>query len=67
MARSARRWWSPWWAKVLVVVAILGILFVGGSAFAAQFTESNKSCGTDCQEMWPYRDTWEKSAHKNVD
>ncbi|MCX6373054.1 MAG: NapC/NirT family cytochrome c [Actinobacteria bacterium] len=67
MAKNARRWWSPWWAKGLVVVAVLGILFIGGSAFAAQFTESNKFCGTDCHEMWPERDTWQKSAHKNVD
>lgn len=67
MAKQARRWWLPWWAKVIVVVAILGILFIGGSALAAKFTESNRFCGTDCHEMWPYRDTWAKSTHKSVD
>jgi nitrate/TMAO reductase-like tetraheme cytochrome c subunit len=67
MAKKTRSWWSHWWAKAVVVVAILGVLFIGGSAVAARFTESDKFCGTDCHEMWPYRDTWEKSAHKNVD
>ena len=66
MAKQVRRWWSPWWAKVLVVLGIFALLFIGGSAVAAKFTESNKFCGTDCHEMWPYRDTWETSAHKNV-
>ena len=30
------------------------------------FTESNKFCGTDCHEMWPYRDTWAISTHKTA-
>ena len=38
LAKKVRRWWSPWWAKVLVVVVILGVLFIGGSALAARFT-----------------------------
>ncbi len=42
------------------------MLFVGGSALAARFTESDRFCGTDCHGMWPYRDAWEKSAHKNT-
>ena len=67
MAKKARTWWSPWWAKVLVVVGVLAVLFIGGSALAAKFTESNKFCGTDCHEMWPYRDTWAKSTHKSAE
>ena len=66
MAKKVRRWWSPWWAKVLVVVAIFAVLFIGGSAVAAKFTESDKFCGTDCHEMWPLRDTWAASKHKSV-
>lgn len=67
MAKKVRSWRSPWRAKVLVVVGVFALLFIGGSALAAKFTESNRFCGTDCHEMWPLRDTWEKSAHKNVD
>lgn len=67
MARKVRRWWSPWWAKVLVVVGIFALMLIGGSALAARFTESNRFCGSDCHEMWPFRDTWAKSAHKNAD
>ena len=62
-----RSWWSRWWKRIAIVVGILVILFIGGSAVAAKFTESNKFCGTDCHEMWPYRDTWAKSTHKQVD
>jgi nitrate/TMAO reductase-like tetraheme cytochrome c subunit len=60
-------WWSPWWAKLLVVAGALVVVFLAGTAFASRFTESNKFCGTDCHEMWPYRDTWEKSTHAKVD
>lgn len=67
MAEQVRKWWSPWWAKILVVVAIFAVLFIGGSAVAAKFTESNKFCGTDCHEMWPLRDTWAKSTHSGTD
>jgi nitrate/TMAO reductase-like tetraheme cytochrome c subunit len=62
-----RSWWSRWWKRLAIVVAVLVFLFIGGSALAAKFTESNKFCGTDCHEMWPYRDTWAKSTHKNTD
>ena len=51
----------------LVVVGILVVLFVGGYGRRLRFTESNKFCGTDCHEMWPYRDTWAASTHKNAD
>ena len=64
---AERSWWSRWWKRIAIVVGILVILFIGGSALAAKFTENNKFCGTDCHEMWPYRDTWAKSTHKQVD
>ena len=65
---SARRsWWSRWWKRLAIVVGVLVLLSIGGSALAAKFTENNKFCGTDCHEMWPYRDTWAKSTHKQVD
>ena len=64
---AGRSWWSRWWKRLAIVVGVLVVLFVGGSALAAKFTESNKFCGTDCHEMWPYRDTWAKSTHKQVD
>src|SRR5674536_122719 len=66
MAEKTRSWWSHRWAQAIVVVGVLVVLFVGGSALAAKFTESNKFCGTDCHEMWPYRDTWAASTHKNA-
>ena len=53
--------------KLLIVLAVVLVVLVSASAVAARFTESNKFCGTDCHEMWPYRDTWEKSTHKNTD
>jgi len=62
-----RSWWSRWWKRIAIVVVVLVVLFVGGSALAAKFTENNKFCGTDCHEMWPYRDTWAASTHKSVD
>lgn len=62
-----RSWWSRWWKRIAVVVVVLVVLFVGGSALAAKFTENNKFCGTDCHEMWAYRDTWAASTHKSVD
>jgi nitrate/TMAO reductase-like tetraheme cytochrome c subunit len=66
-AEQKRTWWQRWWKRIAIIVGVLVILFVGGSAVAARFTESNKFCGTDCHEMWPYRDTWAKSTHKQVD
>jgi nitrate/TMAO reductase-like tetraheme cytochrome c subunit len=68
MAAEARRsWWSRWWKRLAIIVGVLVILLVGASAVAARFTESNKFCGTDCHEMWPYRDAWAKSKHSTVD
>ncbi len=67
MTDRAHTWWSHRWAKVLVFVGIPVVLLLGGTALAARFTESNKFCGTDCHEMWPYRDTWAASTHKSVD
>ena len=62
-----RGWWRRWWKTLAVIAGVLVVLFVGGTAVAAKFTESNRFCGTDCHEMWPYRDTWEKSTHKRAD
>ena len=64
MADQSRSWWSRNWKRIAIVVGVLVVLFIGGSAVAARFTESNKFCGTDCHEMWPYRDTWATSTHK---
>jgi len=64
---AKRSWWSRWWKRLAIIVGVLVLLFIGGSALAAKFTENNKFCGTDCHEMWPYRDTWAKSTHKQVD
>jgi nitrate/TMAO reductase-like tetraheme cytochrome c subunit len=62
-AKKRRRW-----GVILLIVAAVAIIFlVAASVVAARFTESNKFCGTDCHEMWPYRDTWEKSTHKDTD
>jgi nitrate/TMAO reductase-like tetraheme cytochrome c subunit len=66
VAKKARSWWSHWRAKAIVVLAVFAVLFIGGSALAARFTESDRFCGSDCHEMWPYRDTWIKSAHKGA-
>ena len=55
---AGRSWWSRWWKRLAIIVGVLVLLFIGGSALAAKFTENNKFCGTDCHEMWPYRDTW---------
>jgi nitrate/TMAO reductase-like tetraheme cytochrome c subunit len=56
------------WQGIVVIVAAAGIfLFVGSSLAAAKFTENNKFCGTDCHEMWPYRDTWAASTHHSTD
>ncbi|MFA4964952.1 MAG: NapC/NirT family cytochrome c [Thermoleophilia bacterium] len=67
MAKRARSSWSHWWAKALLVAVVLAALFIGGSVGAARFTESDRFCGTDCHEMWPYRDTWAQSKHRNTD
>ncbi len=64
---AKRSWWSRWWKRLAIIVGVLVLLSIGGSALAAKFTENNKFCGTDCHEMWPYRDTWAKSTHKQVD
>jgi nitrate/TMAO reductase-like tetraheme cytochrome c subunit len=56
------------WPGILIILGVLAVVLGGGSmAVAARFTENNRFCGTDCHEMWPYRDTWEKSTHKTAD
>jgi nitrate/TMAO reductase-like tetraheme cytochrome c subunit len=67
MADQSRSWWSRNWKRIAIVVGVLVVLFIGGSAVAARFTESNRFCGSDCHEMWPYRDTWAASTHKTTD
>jgi cytochrome c nitrite reductase small subunit len=52
--------------KLLIVLAVLFVCLVAASAVAARFTESDKFCGTDCHEMWPYRDSWAESTHKDT-
>jgi hypothetical protein len=59
-------WWSRWRKRIAFIVVVVVVVFIGGSAVAARFTESNKFCGTDCHEMWPYRNTWAASTHKNA-
>jgi nitrate/TMAO reductase-like tetraheme cytochrome c subunit len=66
MARSVRSLWRQWWGKLVFAVAVLTLLGIGSTAVAARFTESNKFCGSDCHEMWTYRDTWAGSTHKMV-
>jgi nitrate/TMAO reductase-like tetraheme cytochrome c subunit len=66
MVDQPRSWWSQNWTRVAIVVGVLVVLFIGGSAVAARFTESNRFCGSDCHEMWPYRDTWAISTHKTA-
>jgi len=65
--RVRKSFWRRW-PGILIVLGVLAVVFGGGSmAVAAKFTENNRFCGTDCHEMWPYRDTWAKSTHKKVD
>jgi nitrate/TMAO reductase-like tetraheme cytochrome c subunit len=52
--------------KITVAVVVVLVVLIGASFTAARMTESNRFCGTDCHEMWPYRDTWAASTHKNV-
>jgi len=66
-AAGGRGFWRTVWGRILAVVLVLAALSVLSMFVAARFTESNKFCGTDCHEMWPYRDTWQASTHKNVD
>jgi hypothetical protein len=42
VAKKARSWWSHWWAKAIVVLAVFAVLFIGGSALAARLTESDR-------------------------
>ncbi len=64
--RSVPGFWRRRVGKVVIVVIVLFVVFVVASFTAAKFTESNRFCGTDCHEMWPYRDTWATSTHKSV-
>jgi cytochrome c nitrite reductase small subunit len=65
-ARARGSWWSRWWKRLAIIAGVLVVLLVGASAVAARFTESNKFCGTDCHEMWAYRDAWQQSPHKDA-
>ena len=64
---SRRTWWQRWWRRLVIIAGVLLVVFAGASAVAAGFPESNSFCGTDCHEMRPYRDAWEKSSHKDAD
>jgi nitrate/TMAO reductase-like tetraheme cytochrome c subunit len=66
VAERVRSFWRHWWGKLVFAVAALILLGIASTAVAAQFTESNKFCGSDCHEMWAYRDTWAISTHKGV-
>lgn len=66
-APERRSWWSRWWKRLTVIAVVVIVFLAGASVVAARFTESNRFCGTDCHEMWPYRDSWAASTHKNVD
>jgi len=64
MAPSRRRGLG---VRLLIVAVVVLVFLVAASVVGARFTESNRFCGTDCHEMWPYRDTWAKSTHKSTD
>jgi len=53
--------------KLLIIAGVVLACLAAASVVAARFTESDKFCGTDCHEMWPYRDTWAKSSHNDVE
>jgi NapC/NirT cytochrome c family, N-terminal region len=61
-----RRFWSHWWGKLTVVVAVVLILGAATLGVASAFTESNSFCGTSCHEMHPYYVTWQRSQHHSV-
>jgi len=62
-----RGFWRRRSGRILLIALIVLAVFVVVSFTAARFTESNRFCGTDCHEMWPYRDTWAASSHRSVD
>ena len=62
-----RSFWRRTSGRILLVALVVLVVFVVASFTAARFTESNRFCGSDCHEMWPYRDTWAASSHKSVD
>ena len=61
-----RRFWSHWWGKLTVVVAVVLVLGAATLGIASAFTESNTFCGTSCHEMHPYYVTWQRSQHDSV-
>jgi nitrate/TMAO reductase-like tetraheme cytochrome c subunit len=65
--RARRSFWRRPLGIAVIVACAFFIVFVAGSLVMARATESNKFCGTDCHEMWPYRDSWAVSSHKDVD
>jgi nitrate/TMAO reductase-like tetraheme cytochrome c subunit len=66
-AHVKKSFWRRWPGIVIILGAFVLVFGAGSMAVAARFTENNRFCGTDCHEMWPYRDTWAKSTHKKVD
>lgn len=67
MADTSRGFWRSTRGKLLIIALIVLAFLIGSAFVAARFTESNRFCGTDCHEMWPYRDTWKASTHHTVD
>ena len=63
---SGGGFWRRRAGRIAIVAAVVLVVLVATPFLAARFTESNRFCGSDCHEMWPYRDTWAVSAHKNV-
>jgi nitrate/TMAO reductase-like tetraheme cytochrome c subunit len=66
VAERMRSFWSRWYAKLIVVLAIVLVVLVGASLVAAKYTESNHFCIKACHEMQPYGDTWAHSKHGNI-
>jgi nitrate/TMAO reductase-like tetraheme cytochrome c subunit len=67
VAKRDRGFWGSTSGKLLIITLAVLALLVGSAFVAARFTESNRFCGSDCHEMWPYRDTWHASTHHIVD
>jgi len=62
-----RRFWGRRLGKVAVILVAAAIVFVAATFGAAAYTERNSFCITACHEMQPYGDTWNASAHHDVD
>ena len=66
MAGKVGRLWRTRRGRVLIVGCAAIVVLLGATFAAAKATESNKFCGSDCHEMLPYNQTWEASAHADV-